>query len=210
MENASKALTMAGSILIALLVIGLLVLFFHNLSSEKQTEENVKAESQATDFNKQYESYNSTNLYGSQIISLMNKMMDYNQNDEKVSNYGTISMTVILNDKNNSDATYMKAGTYDLDKLNKAYNNLTNEISNKNKKSYKGQTISYWAASKTELESNFTSTTSPTLDYMKNLIIEYNVLKNESDDFSRKTFKCTGVTYDKANGRITEMIFNEK
>ena len=45
MENASKALIMAGSVLIALIVIGVLVLAYNNLSSLKQAEEDASGDS---------------------------------------------------------------------------------------------------------------------------------------------------------------------
>ena len=59
MENASKALLMAGSILIALMVIGVLVLMFNNLSYyQKSSDENIK-QAQIIEFNNQYETFNS-------------------------------------------------------------------------------------------------------------------------------------------------------
>ena len=43
MENASKALIMAGSILISIMVISLLVLVYNQLKSLEQTRENADA-----------------------------------------------------------------------------------------------------------------------------------------------------------------------
>ena len=45
MENASKALIMAGSVLIAILVIGMLVLGYRNLSSLEQQKEDSEGDS---------------------------------------------------------------------------------------------------------------------------------------------------------------------
>ena len=51
MENASKALLMAGGILIALLVIGALLLMFNQLSSYQKTNSDVEKQSQLVEFN---------------------------------------------------------------------------------------------------------------------------------------------------------------
>lgn len=78
MENASKALIMAGSILIALMIIGALVLMVNNLSSyQKVGEQNVR-EAQVVEFNNQFETYLRKNVRGSDMISLMNRIVDYN------------------------------------------------------------------------------------------------------------------------------------
>ena len=52
MENASKALIMAGGVLIALLVIGLLVFFYNNLSGLQSIEQSNDDVEAITEFNK--------------------------------------------------------------------------------------------------------------------------------------------------------------
>ena len=58
MENASKALLMAGGILIAILVIGLVVYMFNTSSNLKKTSEDTELVEQIAAFNKEYEAYN--------------------------------------------------------------------------------------------------------------------------------------------------------
>ncbi len=79
MENASKALIMAGSVLIALLIIGALLLMFNNLSSYQKTDTQSTKEAQVIEFNNQYETYNRKNVRGSELYSLMNRVVDYNK-----------------------------------------------------------------------------------------------------------------------------------
>lgn len=79
MENASKALIMAGSVLIALLIIGALLLMFNNLSSYQETDTQSTKEAQVIEFNNQYETYNRKNVRGSELYSLMNRVVDYNK-----------------------------------------------------------------------------------------------------------------------------------
>ena len=60
MENASKALLIAGGILLALLIIGSLVLLFSNLQ-DYQNKTNISVrQSQIAEFNNQFEPYNKT------------------------------------------------------------------------------------------------------------------------------------------------------
>ena len=72
MENASKALIMAGSILIALLVIGMLVLGYRNISSLEQQKEDSEGDMSALDYMRKFEQFNRT-LYGSELLSLANE-----------------------------------------------------------------------------------------------------------------------------------------
>ena len=79
MENATKALVMAGSVLIALMVIGALLLMFNSLSSYQQIGQEETREAQIVEFNNQYETYNRNNVRGSDLYSLLNRAVDYNR-----------------------------------------------------------------------------------------------------------------------------------
>lgn len=84
MENASKALLMAGGILIALLVIGALVLMFNQVGSYEKAQEASKKNSQIADFNKDFERYlDDKGITGADVISLINKVLDYNEKTVK-------------------------------------------------------------------------------------------------------------------------------
>lgn len=79
MENASKALIMAGSVLIALVIIGALVLTFGNLTSYQKTDTESTRSSQIVEYNSQFETYNRDDVRGSDLYSLLNKVIDYNR-----------------------------------------------------------------------------------------------------------------------------------
>ena len=74
MENASRALTIAGTILISLIVISALILMFRELRGNKVQEADIQRIEQTEKFNKSYESYKKT-LYGSELLSLANKII---------------------------------------------------------------------------------------------------------------------------------------
>ena len=79
MENASKALLMAGGILIALLIIGVLVYSFESTTTYFGQEQQKEKIEQLTLFNNQFESYNRKLLRGSDVISVINRVIDNNQ-----------------------------------------------------------------------------------------------------------------------------------
>ena len=68
MENATKALEMAGSLLIGVLLLGCLLCAYARMSELKDTEHKVEVSEQAKDFNQDYETYNRNNLYGSDLL----------------------------------------------------------------------------------------------------------------------------------------------
>ena len=111
MENASKALIIAGSILIALMIIGAVLLMFNSLSNYQNIQDKDTKEAQIVKFNNQYETYNRDNVRGSDLYSLLNRVADYNRrkstvgtrtNDEGLdSQFQPISVTVSFQNKEN-------------------------------------------------------------------------------------------------------------
>lgn len=85
MENASKALLMAGGILIALLIIGVLLLMFNQISTLKQSESSNQKNTQLVKFNMDFERYlDDSGISGSDIVTLANKISDYNDKKETI------------------------------------------------------------------------------------------------------------------------------
>lgn len=82
MENASKALLMAGGILIALLVIGALLLMFNQISTYQQSETSNDKNTQLAKFNMDFERYLDNNgISGADVVALANKIVDYNNKE---------------------------------------------------------------------------------------------------------------------------------
>lgn len=96
MENATKALIMAGSVLIALLIIGALLLMFNSLSSYQEVGTQNTREAQVIEFNNQYETYLRNNVRGSDMISLMNRIIDYNtrKGDDSAEKYQEMKIKI--------------------------------------------------------------------------------------------------------------------
>jgi len=89
MENASKALMMAGGVLIAIIIIGLLIMGFNTIRQYPIEQENVRKTQQTAAFNREFEAYNRDHVLGTEVITVMRKAIDNNKKyiiDPKVYN----------------------------------------------------------------------------------------------------------------------------
>lgn len=73
MENASKALLIAGGVLIALITIGLLVRSFSTISDFQMSKLSQEEQEELIAFNEQYTKYANQYVYGTEVRSLINK-----------------------------------------------------------------------------------------------------------------------------------------
>ncbi len=206
MENATKALEMAAGVLIALLIIGLLAYAYNNLSDEKKIEQSSESAMQASEFNKSYEAFNKSGLYGSEILSLANKIVDYNKKEASQKGYNTITLNVTL--KDTGQANYFKSGDYDATGITDEYNLLSVAIKDAGKETvnYNGKSITIAKLSKQITSSSQLKDQLTTAEIQ--LVDEYKDLLNDQTGIARKTFGAPSVEYDK-NGRITKMSFVE-
>ena len=78
MENASKALIIAGSILISILVISLGVMIFTNMSNTVKSNANLNKQ-QIQAFNSKISPYIGKNISGSQVNELISRVRAINQ-----------------------------------------------------------------------------------------------------------------------------------
>ena len=78
MDNASQALLIAGGILIAILVISLFPVLFNNMAKMQNAEADVKEAKRLADWNESWEVYNKDYLYGTDILTVINKAIEDN------------------------------------------------------------------------------------------------------------------------------------
>lgn len=199
MENATKALEMASGVLIALLIIGLCSYMYNNLSEEKNIEEKELTAEQAANFNESYEVFNKAGLQGSEILSLANKIIDYNKKEADKKGYNQITLNVILNNSSTLNSQYFAPGTYSAQRITTEYLNMTSEINNIGKQTKEGKKISEWAKK--------SSTLIPSV--AQNLVEDYKELLNDRDNMARKVFKIPTIEYEEYSGRIKKMTFVE-
>lgn len=228
MENASKALIMAGSVLMAVLVIGALMFMYNQLTDVEQTKTDNDELRKMEDYSKHFEEYNRT-IYGSELFSLANLQEDYVKRYKEDEGYTKITITVKI--KNSIvGTTYFQSGTKTIDEILIDKNNIEKEIYNcENKTKFKNKTVKYYSqltireiADIYGLSNIYNSddTESDIREKMENhggeikkllaAIDEYKNKKSEYTEFKNKRFECKKVTYNNYNGRVETMYFEEK
>lgn len=207
MENATQALRIAAGVLFAMLILGLLVAFYNNMSELKRYEESQKAEEQVADFNKQYDVYVRT-LYGSELLSLVNKADDYNKT-ETYDGYQRLEVTVIF--KNNIGG-FKKNTTYNISTITSIMKTLESNIQSYGNKTYSGKTISQLALMRTnELEDFFKvkKINSTKITEIQGNIKNYTSYKSDEVTIKSKKYEFKNVEYDNTTGRITKLSYKE-
>ena len=225
MENASKALIMAGSVLIALMIIGALILTFSNLTAYQETNTRSTRSTQMAEFNSQYE----------------NKAIDYNRREssagtnwaDKGQEMAYEPMTITFKISNISELS--------ADGTNRLFTSSTNEVTGKSndfgdkvKDEIDDLEAEYGQSSLTNLTTNLTKIFidgNPTDQEQKEAVQNFNSASkkktvssfseiNEKSQirqdvykyyeyiqFKRAHFDCEKVEYNNETGRITKMEF---
>ena len=225
MENASKALVIAGSMLIALIVISLLVIFFNSLRENMAVEQKEESILQATEFNKKFDSYE-RDVYGSELLSLANKVYDYNVREADEKGYTEVKLIIKIDGtKLDSTKTYFKSSEYTITKENllkteidkiSTYLKTFDSIRYSNPSGRWSRSIPQLAKMRTNdwvagLELNITKTNDRNkYDEINNYISDYNQYKNIESQLKQSTFVFKGSEYDKNTGRIKILRYELK
>lgn len=224
MENASKALIMAGGVLTALLVISLLVYARQSLKEYGEAKEQTETLSQTSEFNQSFDAYNREGVYGSELLSLANLVDSYNKENEKTADYTPLSMSVTF--KNDIAADNKK-----LFEKNKTYThtqiiNIAVNTSNKNsiqsilndysKNTGTGAisgvsiaTLSGYRTSDLEAFLKEKGKTSQ-LDVTKQHINKYLSYRTALTYLKQRKFNAGTFSYMPSTSRVTKMTFIEK
>ena len=214
MENAAKALLIGAGFLVGMMVISLIMIGHRQISSYYTAKEEAKEFQQLDAFNKQYTPYNRDDVRGSDLISLINKIIDFNTlnpEDEK------ITISVYIPNNSTSQTFYYKYGEnkdIKLVKLDKTYTQdnineiLTPAISIESQYSY-GMATKLAANISTLMGDNSRKTKEQLLRDLKinytvdnNLILKY----YQYQQFKRAHFNCTNLTFTN-QGRIKSLSF---
>ena len=91
MENASKALLIAGGMLITIIIVGVLVMAWNNMRELPKTQEQIREAEELSAFNKKYESYAKNGTRGSDLVTVVNMA---NSNNKKYEDHADMQITV--------------------------------------------------------------------------------------------------------------------
>lgn len=229
MENATKALEMAASVLIGVLILAALVFGYSQIAEQKKIEQKNEKAKQLSDYNINFESYAKDKVYGSELLSLANEIINYNtRKATEESGYQKIELEVTMKEgimQGKFFGTDNK--TYSAEELSNGYKSLSTAIKNANEKSYGDKNIAYWsnvagssrtlsASSIEQLKKSLYNigkgdiTDSQLSDFIDK-IEKYNKLINEQKEFARKTFKYIDIIeYNQGTGRVVKLTFSDK
>lgn len=206
MENASKALIIAGSVLVSLMIIALLVFFFNNISELQSINQNDDELKAISEFNKQYDVYE-RDIYGSELLSLVNKILDYNKRESENKGYKKINLIVVL--EKDIDNEFFKKGTYNYERLMSIVKDLENKVQVTGNETINStipnvsRKVSKLATMRTADIENLGFTASSYREKVSKYL-SYSTLLT---DVKAKIFKCDSFKYDNLNGRIIEMKY---
>ena len=130
MENATKALIIAGGILIAMLIVGLLTWGYTQLRSLRQTNVEEEERQQIVEFNERFEAYTKRVVRGYQMISLANLVYDTNTRYTYDNGYSPV--TIIVDGLSSETAEKEDLESYIQDK----YDTMTSNEKNAFKQMY--------------------------------------------------------------------------
>ena len=223
MENATKALLMAAGVLIGIMVLAALLLMVNNINNYRKTETQNTREAQIQEFNNQYATYDRNDVRGSDIISLANKVADYNQREVESNGYQPMELTIDLNKSQSKNKIPYKNGEWKLF-TQSTYTESNNETQFQNNVMNNAGGVkkiekTYAQIKKlTENISNIESlnqndeipqkltelgVTKSNINNIKDAVIKY----YEYTQFNKSYFDCVGREYDKNTGRILKLNF---
>lgn len=130
MENASKALIIAGAILLAISIIGIGMFIFSQASDTIKSTGGLNSEQAAT-YNSKFDAYMGSNVKGTLVRNLYDTVRNHN-----ISNQSDTSLLVSINnvqtaaDLNAAKATILAGATYKVEVTDAGYDSGTGYIKN--------------------------------------------------------------------------------
>lgn len=207
MENASKALMIAGGVLLAILTISLIVYMMTSVNSMAERQDAAKVAEQVNIFNKEYEAYNKRKMYGTDVITVIKKAINFNgglnanETDYFVNielqlteNFVTTTRTVTTDGRGNTHENIVDNADSSLDAGTYQLKSGTNKIS-------QDMLIFFSGNPNDDYEKEIDNYNKKTIETYK-----YSALTN----FKRAIFECTKVEYNPSTGRINLMVFEQR
>lgn len=210
MENASKALVMAGGILIAIMILAALAYAAGQWGLIPQAVEQSKEAQQLAKFNQEYESYNKDVMYGSDVVSVLNKAISNNSvisNDTTHPNYINVVVKINQGDIGKTVTNYETTVKDGKSRTSTTGGNTTIILWNNKEYSLK--------VDLTTLKSLLKSTEKTDKSPAKPQPISgggyketYTITVPALQEFKKRYFSCTKVGYNN-QGRINYLEFTE-
>lgn len=233
MENASKALLMAAGVFLVMLILALVIFAWGKFSDYQNAKDSLVDIEDTAKFNEQFTHYDRDDVQGYEILSLANKVIDYNkrrsdvegaQNSEKSN---PITLVVILGNKKTEfayDGTNLliTENEYKISGVGNSFGSIISEgtiieSTYGTNISQISKLISSFFSDEVKNDENKKANAVKKFNSLsKTKVTNYNELlgcKNdiyiyyEYTQFKRGVFKCMNLTYDQPTGRVSSMEF---
>jgi len=220
MENASKALIMAGGVFIGILILGIIVFSYKQLTSIANDDHKRELIEQQKNYNAQWEKYND-NIYGTDMISLANQIVDYNKTQAENQGYSPISATITITKEVKSTETlekanevkkviskvHLKQGDYTADEMYTFLQTIEKAIEDIKKVKIENKTIPSLASMRlSKLKSEYGEARAKDI---QNETYAYQEIVDLYKEMKSKKFKAT-IVYDDVTGRVSTIKVEEK
>lgn len=219
MENASNALIMAGGVLLSVIVLGLLLLAFNQLREYPQQQEEIMKAEQLAKFNAEFEAFEKERLYGTDVITVLNKAINNNIKYEANESVYDIDVVFTLKSDVKSSANIY---TPSLDANGNRDGKMDITVKDSGKINEYELGIVFPKDTPYSLLSNPDKDRNRINDNIEKLLTmkettkinvksewEYTIIDTGFKQFKRKLFACTGIEYNAETGRIKKLTFQE-
>lgn len=170
MENASKALLIAGAVLLAIMTLTVLLMAVNGWGAFGRTKSSVAQSAQVAQFNRDFERYTEDEIKGTDIVSIISKIIDYNKNSTDIKGGEAVKSSTVDYSK---DLTLYVNG---LKSFNEKY---ANSYSNSNLQLFNSDTLVYKSG----------DTTSNTVRGRNNIVKRFDDFKANEDKYGIATLK---------------------
>lgn len=223
MENATQALLIAAGILLTIMVVTVLVLGWNSISDFFQAKnENMKI-MQLTEFNKQFENYANEDVRGSDLLSLIGKVQDYNTKQTVVDGQEYEQMRVMITIGNLSNFKYSNDSSWNFPSTitQNTISEILEKIAYLESKYGSTSEVSKLSANITKFDisnkdKNFEDKLEEINKILNTVTVDKSNYKTIRDDaliayqitqFKRAHFKCIDTKYNEETARIVSMTF---
>ena len=220
MSNASKALMMAGGVLISLMIIGVAIYMYNGIIKAKAQEDITAMSKNILKINGQIEAFtNASKIYGSNVLSLCNLIEDYRTKYVTSEGYPEILMEIKIDNNSLLKWDELCGKTLEDYKLLAEYNLKVDQLKQLGD-SYVGHydylgTVEFLAGLQyEELELYIYSKCGEENQYLYEQVInkvnQYQIMKSVLTEFKNKEFECKEIKYDDNTKIIYKIVYETK
>lgn len=224
MENASRALVIAGGVLLSLIIIGVVVFAYRGITSLQKEKDISLSNEQVSKINEQIEKYTKKSvIYGSEVLSICNAIEDYSRKYPESEGYQMITAKIKIKANGANNVELFFKDEYNDEQYNSTqrlkgdYDNAIKTRDDKGKISMSnGKTIEeLYDLFKTDSQKInsyydlYLNDGKYNVEEILQFLEEYGKCKNCINTFREKRFKAS-VVYSNTTGIIKEIVIQPK